>query len=177
MKAFRILTSAGLLASGVSLASGAVSRAASAAPAMNCVAAHLHIALGVSQGAAGTIYHPVVFTNTGPACTIFGVPAIQPVIGEASHSRVAVGPAARNMSMGEMPAMHVVKTGTSVSDAFAVVETGNFTPSACRPKNAGAIVVTLGNFVHDAYVTLKISVCTKRSSTSTRLIAPGTTGY
>jgi hypothetical protein len=81
------------------------------------------------------------------------------------------------MSMGEMPAMHVVKTGKSVSDAFAVVETGNFTSSTCLPKNAGAIIVTMGNFVHRAYLPLEISVCTKKASTRTRLIAPGTTGY
>ena len=177
MKISRILTSAGLLASGVALASGTLGSAASAAPAKDCAPAQLRISLGVSQGAAGTIYDPVVFTNTGPACTIFGVPAIQPVIGGASHSHVAVGPPARNMSMGQMPAMHVVKTGKSVSDAFAVVETGNYTTSTCLPKNARAIVVTMGNFVHHAYVPLKISVCTKKASTSTRLIAAGTTGY
>jgi len=76
-----------------------------------------------------------------------------------------------------MPALHVLQKAKSVSVAFAVVETGNYPKNLCLPKNAGAIVVTLGTFISHAYVPLKISVCTKKSSTSTRLIAPGTTGY
>ena len=75
-----------------------------------------------------------------------------------------------------MPARHVVKTGRAVSDAFGVTESGNYTTSACRPKNAGAIVVSLTTFVNSTFVPLKISVCTKLVSTTTKLIVQGTTG-
>jgi len=177
MKSLRILTSAGLLASGLLLTSGASLTSAAAATVSSCAPAHLRVSLGVAQGAAGTIYHPVVFTNTGPTCSVFGVASIQPVVGGPSHNLAAVGPAARNASMGEMPVIHVVKKGQSVSDAFAVVETGNYTASTCKPRTAGAIEVFLGNFVRRTYVNLTISVCTARASTSTRLLAPGTTGY
>ena len=57
-----------------------------------------------------------------------------------------------------------------------VTETGNYTPSTCVAKTAGAIVVTLGNFVSHHYVPLKISVCTATTSTHTQLIVAGTTG-
>ncbi len=103
-------------------------------------------------------------------------PRIQPVVGGALHRRVAVGPAARNVSMGEMPARHTLATKHAVSDAFGVTESGNYTPSACRARNAGGVVVSLGGFIKPTYLALRISVCTKIASSSTRLITSGTTG-
>jgi hypothetical protein len=177
MKSLRILAIAGVLASGIALTSGTVVTVASAAVHQSCVATRLRVSLGVAQGTAGTTYYPLVITNSGAACTIFGVAHVQPVMGGTKRSVVPVGPPARNESMGQMPVMHVVATGKSVSDAFGVVESGNYTPSACRPKNAGAVVVSMGDFVLHAYLPLKISVCTIKASTTTRLIAAGTTGY
>ena len=177
MRSIKILFSAATLVSGFSFVSFITSSNTSATAIKNCVAAHLRISLGVAEGAAGTIYHPVVFTNTGLACLIFGVPGIQPVIGGASHSLIAVGPPARNQSMGEMPAMHVLMTRKSVSAAFAVTESGNYSAGACRAKNAGGIIVTMDSFVTRAYLPLRISVCTKKSNTSTRLITFGTAGF
>ncbi len=177
MKTLRILASAGLVACALVVASGAMSGVASASVAKNCTSAHLKVSLGVSQGAAGTIYHPIVFTNRGPACAIWGVPAVRAVVGGASHSRVPVGPFARNLSMGEMAVRQVVKTGHTVSDNYGVIESGNYTPSTCVSKNASAVVVTLGRFVNHAYLPLKISVCTKIASTTTTLIVQGSQGY
>ena len=101
------------------------------------------------------------------------MPAIQPVAGNAHH---AVGPMARSLSMGQMPARHVIAKGQSVSVAFGVVETGNYTPSTCVARSASGVVVSLGSFVHSTYVHLPIIVCTKRTSITTRLIVAGTTG-
>lgn len=176
MKSLRIIASAGLLASVASVASGTISTVAGAASVKNCTPAHLKVSVGAAQGTAGTSYYPIIFTNTGPTCALWGVPAVQPVVGGSSHSRVKVGPLARNLSMGEMPVRQILKSGHSVSDAFGVSESGNYTKSACRAKNAGAIVVSLGNFVNRAYVPLTISVCTKLASTTTKLVVPGTTG-
>jgi len=128
---------------------------------------------GAAQGTAGTIYYPIVFTNTGATCAIFGVPAVQPVVGSMHH---AVGPLARSLSMGEMPVRHVIAKGQSVSVAFGVVETGNYTPSTCVARSANGVVITLGDFVHSRYVHLAIIVCTKRTSITTRLITAGVTG-
>jgi hypothetical protein len=175
MKTLRILASVGLVASGIILASGSLS-AGAALSVKNCTPTHLKVSLGVAQGTAGTIYYPIIFTNTGTTCALWGVAKVQPVVGGASHSRVKVGPPARNVSIGQMPARRVVETGHAVSDAYGVGESGNYSTSACSPKNAGAIVVSMGTFVNQVYVALKISVCTKLASTTTRLIVPGTTG-
>ncbi|MGH9021008.1 MAG: DUF4232 domain-containing protein [Acidimicrobiales bacterium] len=159
-----------MLAGFAALSAGAV---ASATSVGNCTPSQISVSLGHSNGAAGTIYYPIVFTNTGATCVIWGLPHIQPVAGSP---RVALGPAAHSESMGEMPARHTISKGQSVSVDFGVTESGNFTASTCVAKNATGVRVFIPGFVTAHYLTLKISVCTKRSSTSTRLLTPGSTG-
>jgi len=172
----RALVAAGLSASslvaGGTMGFGAAT-AASAAPVKNCVPSQIAVTHGPANGAAGTIYYPIIFTNTGATCALFGVPAVQPVAGAGHH---AVGPLARSLSMGEMPARHVIAKGQSVSVAFGVTETGNYTPSTCVARSASGVMVTLGSFVTSRYLHLPITVCTKRTSITTRLITAGVTG-
>jgi hypothetical protein len=146
---------------------------ASATTIKNCLPAQIIVTRGAANGAAGTIYYTIVFTNKGATCAIFGVPAIQPVAGSAHR---AVGPLARSLSMGEMPARHVIAKGQSVSVTFGVIEAGNYPPSTCAVRSAKGVVVTLSTFVTPRYVQLPISVCTKRTSITTRLITSGVTG-
>jgi hypothetical protein len=176
MKPLRIFAAATLL-SGVVWSSGLVLNAAQGATVRNCAPAHLRVSLGAPRGAAGTIFYPIVFTNVGStACAIWGVPAVQPVIGGTHRSGAPVGPPAHNNSMGEMPVRHVVKPTKTVSAAYGVTASANFTKSACVPRVAGAIVVSMGNFVPRDYLRLRISVCTKLASTHTQLIVAGSTG-
>ncbi len=156
------------------LVAGGAGSAATAATVPSCAPAQMSVRLGQSNGTAGTIYYAIVFTNTGGTCVIWGVPHIQPVSG-ANHA--AVGPAAGNASMGEMPARHTLAKGQSVSVDYGVVESGNYTASTCVAKNASGVLVSLTPFVKSTYVKLKISVCTKRVSTKSRLLSPGTRGY
>jgi hypothetical protein len=164
------LLAGGFVAGGTTLVSTSV---ASAATAKSCVASQIKVTRGSSQGTAGTSYTAIVFTNTGATCTIFGVPAIQPVTG-AAHNKV--GPPARNESVGAMAAIHTLAKNQSVSDAFGYVDTGNFTPSSCVARKVSGVLVTLASFVPSTYVKLPITVCTKHVSTNTRLIVAGVTG-
>jgi hypothetical protein len=165
---------AGSLAMGGSLALLGSAPAASATTVKACTSTQIKVTHGVPQGTAGTTYNPIVFTNTGATCSISGVPAIQPVAGATHHP---VGPAARNFSMGQMPMLHVVAHGRSVSDAFGVVDTGNYPAATCVARHADGIIVRLGSYVHPTFVHLPITVCTKRASTSTKLIVAGIKGY
>ncbi|MDE3008541.1 MAG: DUF4232 domain-containing protein [Acidobacteriota bacterium] len=161
---------ASLVAPGALLGS---SSAVGATTTPNCVAAQLRLTKGQPQGTAGTTYVPLIITNAGRACAIWGVAAVQPVSGAA---RRAVGPLARNTAMGEMPVRHVLAKGASVSDAFGVVETGNYPASSCVARRASGVEVSLGSFLTKRYLAMAISVCTKRASTTTRLLAAGTQG-
>jgi Domain of unknown function (DUF4232) len=164
------LASAALLAgTGVALA-GSVPSGAAAVP--RCRASHIVVSTGQSQGAAGTFYVPIIFTNRGAACALWGVPAAQPV----NAARHAVGPPSRNDSAGQMPARHVVARGGSVSSAFGYADTGNYPPNLCHARAAWGLRVSLGTFAGPTYVPLKMTVCTSRASTHVQLVVPGRTG-
>ncbi len=166
----RSVVACGLIAGGLLVVATST---ASATSAKSCVSTQIAVSRGAAQGTAGTNYYALVFTNTRAVCTLFGVPAVQPVIGPTHRS---LGPLARNESMGQMPAMHTLAKGQSVSVAFGVVDTGNFATATCGPRKARGVIVTLGSFVRPTYLNLPITVCTKLASTTTRLVAPGVTG-
>ncbi len=161
-----------LVAGAAPLATLAASNASAAVATPSCVASQLSVTIGRAQGTAGTTYYPIAFTNRGGACAIWGVPAIQPV----AKGRRALGPMARNTSMGMMPLRHVIKYGQSVSVAFGVVEAGNYPVSSCAPRRAIGVSVSLAPFVPATFRPLPITVCTLRASTTTRLLAPGANG-
>jgi len=172
----RTLTAALLLGAMVPVTAAVAPSWAGATTTPKCTPGQISLRVGPANGAAGTIYHPIIFTNTGATCVIEGVPALQP--GKLSGtSFVAVGPAAKNLSMGEMPALHTLAKGKSVSVAFGVTETGNYTPSACKAASAPVVSVVLGSYARGT-VSFKpaLSVCTKLASTRTQLIVAGTQG-
>jgi len=153
------------------LVGGAASATVANTP--NCISTQLRITVGRAQGTAGTDYYPLVFTNQGSACAVWGVPAVVPVVGP-THKIAA--PAAHNDSMRMMPVRFTLTKGQSVSSAYGVGVTSNWTPAFCKARSVPGVLVTLGTFVSRRYVALPISVCTRGSSTSTRLLVRGTQG-
>ena len=135
-----------------------------------CRASAISMSAGWPNGAAGTIYYAIRFRNVGgTACTLHGIPAVQPMASDGS----AVGPAARpsrTTSHGKGMVLGV-NDGVSAWATYAVVETGNFPASACRPANVGSIRVTLPGYA-PRDLALQISVCTKVNSTSIWGVAP-----
>jgi hypothetical protein len=79
--------------------------------------------------------------------------------------------------MGEMPALHQLGQGRSVSVAVGVTDTGALSPKACAARKVSGVLVTLGSFVTNRYVKLPITVCSKMASVTTKLITPGVRGY
>ena len=141
--------------------------------AVNCRPAQLRVSVGRPSGAAGTIYYPIVFTDLGGACWIWGVAQVQPVVGAKHHPQ---GPPATNASVGELPARHQLVHGGAVSDGYGVAESGNYPPARCRARNAGGVIVSLAPFIRPTFLALRISVCTRVASTHTQLLVAGRTG-
>ena len=147
---------------------------ASADTAQNlCTAGQIHVSLGRFQGTAEATVVPLIFTNTGSTCTIYGVPAVQPVA-DAVRLR-PVGPPAHNDSMAMYPALHQLRKGQSVSALLRFTETGNYSVGTCKPAAIGGLVVSLLNVSHH-YVRFPQTVCTALPSVATRLIGSGTQG-
>lgn len=108
--------------------SGQVTNAAPAAPA-ECKAGTLDVTLVNGDGAAGTVYRYLKFTNTGAAkCVIQGYPGVSYVTGDDGRQ---VGQAAKRIPPKGPPI--TLSTGESASVEVGFVNVGNFDPADCKP--------------------------------------------
>ena len=95
------------------------------AVATECTSSKLSVSLGEGNGAAGTIYYPLTFTNTGATtCTLEGYPGISLV---GSHGNQIGSPAGRAPSTSPTvvtlaPSQSAVDT-VSLSDALDTCST------------------------------------------------------
>ncbi|HEY5394193.1 MAG TPA: DUF4232 domain-containing protein [Trebonia sp.] len=115
--------------------------AASAAPAAvpTCSTASLAVWVDVSQGsgAAGTIFYPLDFTNTGSrACTLRGYPGVSATTANGKQ----LGRAAARVPQ-DTAATVTIPAGGSAHAVLSWVEVGNFTASGCQPATASLIKV------------------------------------
>jgi hypothetical protein len=144
-----------------------------------CALSALKISVGQSDGTAGTIFVPLIFTNTSTkSCTLSGTPHVQPTTGSlAGLAHIFVGPAAsvRDLSSSGYGESLRLAPGSKVSVAFGIVETGNFTPSQCVAAKFQSVSVGFKNG-DNWWVALASTTCTKLSSTNVSGIVPGITG-
>ena len=99
-----------------------------AAPA-RCTSAQLAVTLGAAEGAAGSVYRPLVFTNRGTrVCELRGFPGVSYVAGDDGHQ---VGPAA--VMVGDRGPQVRIEPGRSAAAALQLVNVGAFDAAACRP--------------------------------------------
>lgn len=94
-----------------------------------CRAADLELSLGSGEGAAGTHYRPLRFTNASDApCVIHGFPGVSYVAGDDGHQ---VGTAAyRTGGKGEPVTL---QPGRTAHATVGFVEVGNYDPAECEP--------------------------------------------
>ena len=102
-------------------ATPATSPPASASPATSgpqpCATTDLKLAVGQSNGAAGTIFYPLDFTNTSSsACTMYGYPGVAFV---SSPGGSVIGAPAKRRSP-PVPALITVAPGATVHATLAV---------------------------------------------------------
>jgi hypothetical protein len=99
-----------------------------------CALSTLTISLGETQGAAGSRYVPILFTNKGAvACTLNGYPAVS-FVGQGNGTQI--GPPADN-DPTTTPALQTVQPGQAVSALLRVAVAQNF---------SGCTVVTPDGF-------------------------------
>jgi uncharacterized protein DUF4232 len=94
-----------------------------------CTTPELSAALGAGEGAAGSVYRPLVFTNTGSrTCELRGFPGVSYVAGDDGHQ---VGPAAAEA--GERGGEVVLRPGGQAAAAVQFAQVANFDAAVCRP--------------------------------------------
>jgi hypothetical protein len=124
----------------------------------SCRTAGLVIWISSAQGAAGSFFYTLEFTNqSGHTCTLRGFPGVSAVnLGD----RQLGSPAAHDTTTK-------VKTITLRNDASAtttlrVVDVLNFPPSKCRPADAAGVRVFPPNEKASKTVPLPFKACTKK---------------
>lgn len=125
-----------------SSASQAPPTSSSTAPPENqnsgeCQTTDLKPALGTGDGATGTLYRPLQFTNVGGrTCVIQGYPGVSYVAGDDGHQ---VGPAAFRTGTKGPPI--TLEPGMSAFADVGFVQVGNFEPAECQPTPVTGIRV------------------------------------
>lgn len=102
----------------------------------SCATSALKVSLGPANGAAGTVFYPLNFVNTGKlGCTLRGYPGVSAV----TSSGKQIGSAASQISSSYKTI--TLLPGKSASAPVGIVETGNFSPSQCAPVTAAGLKV------------------------------------
>ena len=101
-----------------------------------CATSALKVSLGPANGAAGTVFYPLNFVNTGKlGCTLRGYPGVSAV----TSSGQQVGSPASQISSSYTTV--TLLPGKTQSALVGIVETGNFDPSQCAPVTASGLKV------------------------------------
>jgi uncharacterized protein DUF4232 len=94
-----------------------------------CATGELSVSLGEGGAAAGSVYRPLIFTNTSShTCELRGFPGVSYVAGDDGHQ---VGPAAA-MS-GPRGGEVVLKPGAAAAAQLQMVNVANFDAAVCNP--------------------------------------------
>lgn len=94
-----------------------------------CKAPELKLSIGKGDGAAGTVFRPLRFTNVGGrACPMQGFPGVSYVAGDDGHQ---VGPAA--FREGTKGSAVTLAPGETAYVTVAFVQVRNFDAAVCKP--------------------------------------------
>jgi hypothetical protein len=97
--------------------------------APGCRSAQLAVSLGPPEGAAGSVYRVLVFTNTGGRdCQLRGFPGVSYVAGDAGQQ---VGSAAERV--GDLGGSVRIAPGATASAQVQLVNVANYDAAVCRP--------------------------------------------
>ena len=148
-----------ILTPAITAASAAApARSGTAAVAPACQTPGLVIWLDTSgNGTAGTTFFKLHFTNlSGHACTLNGFPFLF-AVNLKGHQ---VG----RRAMFRKPAPHLVRLakGRTATAVLGIVDTGVFSPSACRPVTAAGLRVFPPNQTRSKLVPFPFKTCSRR---------------
>jgi hypothetical protein len=139
-----------------------------------CATRDLQVKLGLSQGAAGSIYQVLDFTNIGTAtCTLYGYPGVSLAGGTPVKQ---IGLAAKEDP--STPRKLVTLAPGAVGNALLrLVQAGFFPPAKCAPANSNYLQVYPPNQTTPVYLSYKTQVCSKPLQQLTiSVVKPGSGG-
>jgi Protein of unknown function (DUF4232) len=125
-----------------------------------CATSGLSVKLGPGNGAAGSTFIPIVFTNTsGSSCSLFGYPGVSFVTGQGGSQ---IGSAASRDTT--QPAQNIVLAAGGVAHAtLRVVQAGNFPAAGCKPVTATELKIFPPGQTDPLYLSFSSPTCASTS--------------
>jgi eukaryotic-like serine/threonine-protein kinase len=113
---------------------------ATGAPAIGpCPAPGLRMTVGTGQGAAGSVYFPLEFTNTsGRTCTLYGYPGVAYTASTAPGSQVG---AAADRETGRPATVVTLAPDATASAVLRMVNVDAYPASSCGPVSVSYLQV------------------------------------
>jgi hypothetical protein len=135
-----------------------------------CTSADLKVAVGSSNGAAGTIYYNIDFTNTSSSsCIVQGYPGVS-LVSAGDGSGTQIGDDAKRVPV--TPSHQIVlDAGQTAHAALGVAEAGNFPASTCKPVTAHWLKVFPPDQTVAAYAALTTQTCSSATVASMHISA------
>lgn len=127
-----------------------------AAGTPSCNSNDLKAKIGQSEGAAGSIYVTLDFTNTSSSkCTMYGYPGVS-----LANGTTEVGPGATRSTTTAASLVTLAPNATA-NAVLQVADAGNYPASNCGPKPTSAIKIYPPNQTVALYVPYSTSACVK----------------
>jgi hypothetical protein len=139
-----------------------------------CRADQIGLRLGAAEGAAGTTYYALVFTNRGTtSCSLRGYPGVSSVSTPAGRQ---IGAAARRSPATVVTV--VLRPGAAASAAYGQAQALNYPRSRCHPVSARGLRVYAPNQTRARYVAIMHLACSSTAAGDSviRPVVRGTTG-
>lgn len=165
-------TPSGTVAAPASPTSNSATDPASTASA--CPTRYLKATVGPVQGAAGSVYFPLDFTNISNApCTLYGYPGVSLAGGTPVTQ---IGPGA-DRSPVTAKKLITLAPGAVASALLRIADAGNYPATICGPKPATYLQIFPPNQTTPIYVAFKTTACSKAVHQLTiRVIQAGSGG-
>jgi hypothetical protein len=123
-----------------------------------CPTRSLAVKAGLSQGAAGSIYQVVDFSNISDStCTLYGFPGVS-LAGGSPVKQIGLA-AAEDHSSARV--LITLAPGAVANALLRIVQAANFPPSRCDLKNATFLQIYPPNQTTPVYLKYKAQACAK----------------
>ena len=148
-------------------ASATPSSSAAAAGAPACATRYLKAPVGLAQGAAGSVYQIIDFTNiSGAACTLFGYPGMA-LAGGTPVTQIG---AAAARSTGSSAKLVTLAAGKTANALLQITQAENYSASRCAPKASTYLQIYPPNQTTPIYLAYKSTGC---SASAVNLLTVG----
>ena len=140
---------------------------AAAAGTPACATRYLKATVGVAQGAAGSIYQVIDFTNISDAvCALFGYPGVA-LAGGTPVTQIG---AAAARSTGSSAKLVTLAAGKTANALLQITQAENYSASRCAPKASTYLQIYPTNQTTPIYLAYKSMGC---SSSKVNLLTVG----